>query len=199
MGFLNNILEYLAVFVAGFFGHVVAHDFCEVVPTISKKIVKAAASQLPASIRDRYLDEWLADLWDQPGAIAKLKWSLGCVLSATRMSREAKTAEAKQISVEFVLESGKTVMVDLPTFWVFFSAMKFTRFVVPWIKWMPVRAAAFGVLATMSTSAFRWRRCGQPDFDSAIELLGYATIGTTKLRTIRRYKNGVLIPQDIDE
>jgi hypothetical protein len=134
MGFLTSLLEWFVAFVAGFLGHVVAHDFCEVTPMISEKVIEAAASQLPVSIRDRYLDEWRADLWDQPGTIAKLKWAFGCFWSARRLRLQDACATRNRMSVGFTFENGETVRLDIATLKWMGSTLK----LITLCAWLPM-------------------------------------------------------------
>jgi hypothetical protein len=104
MGTLTGIFGAVAAFITGFVGHVVAHDFCEVAPMLSKKLIEFAASYLPRSIRDRYLEEWRADLQAQPGTVAKLAWSLWVpeiVIPAASASSHRQNKK-NDLSVRFV-------------------------------------------------------------------------------------------------
>jgi hypothetical protein len=144
MGLLNSILEWLVAFGAGFFGHVVAHDFCEVTPMISRKIIEAAASRLPASIRERYREEWRADLQAQSGALAKLAWSLGCFRSAWRLRREASIDRSRRTTFNFVLNNGETLTLDVPTTAAFVTAVSLVR--RRWLHRVPTALGALTIL-----------------------------------------------------
>jgi hypothetical protein len=120
VGLLNSIFEWLVAFGAGFFGHVVAHDFCVVTPMISEKIMEAAASHLPASIRERYCEEWRADLRDQHGALAKLTWSFGCFISALRcagMSFWTRHGEHRSRSPSKTAKQSLSIAPRTPFLW----------------------------------------------------------------------------------
>jgi hypothetical protein len=115
MGTLTGIFGAVAAFITGFVGHVVAHDFCEVAPMLSKKLIEFAASYLPRSIRDRYLEEWRADLQAQPGTVAKLAWSLGCLRSSFQLRRQARIDRIRRTTFQFVLSTGEVVVANVST------------------------------------------------------------------------------------
>jgi hypothetical protein len=166
MGFLNSIIGWLVAFGAGFFGHVVAHDFCEITPIISRKIIKAAASRLPTSIRERYREEWVADLQAQSGAVARLAWSLGCLWSARRMRREAGIDHCQRTTFEFVLDNGEIITTDLPTFAAFTAA-----YTLSWHRWLR-HTGALGVVVVILATNRRALRSGMPDLALATRLVG---------------------------
>lgn len=170
MEFLSNTIDWAIAFFTGFFGNVVAHDFCEVAPMLSKKIVEAAAARLPQSMKDRYLEEWLADLLDRPGTLSKIKWSLGCLMCAHRMRREASMDTRRRRSIKFVLENDEVLVLDGPSFAVFYSMLKI-RVLVP--KWVPERVKHAAARAAVMTSELRWRRYGRPDYARVVRLATY--------------------------
>jgi hypothetical protein len=169
MGLLSSVVGWLLAFGAGFLGHVVAHDFCEVTPMISRKIIEAAASRLPASIRERYREEWRADLQAQSGALAKLAWSLGCLRSTRRLRREAAIELYQRTTFDFVLNDGEVVTLDFPTTAVFRSALKLTR--RKWLRHAPAKLNTLAIIVALVTPAVRWRRCGKLDLDVMVKLL----------------------------
>jgi hypothetical protein len=169
MGFLNAVFEYVLAFAAGFFGHIVAHDFCEIAPMISQKIIEAAASCLPGSIHDRYLEEWRADLWDQPGALAKLWWSIGCLLSVYTLRRQSRLDYYRDASVEVVLSNGETVMADLPTMAVM-DRLASVYFALP-RGYVPDIVRLRAILFATKVTEFWWRRVGKPDYGAGFKLL----------------------------
>src|SRR4051812_23750176 len=89
MELIAKLFGLVCVFFAGFFGHLAAHDFCSIAPRLSQRIVTFAVTLLPEGVRDRYREEWLADLSEQGGVIAKLIWSFGCAWCARRIGRRA--------------------------------------------------------------------------------------------------------------
>lgn len=170
MGFLNSFVDWTIAFFTGFFGNVVAHDFCEMAPMLSRKIVEAAAAQLPPTIKDRYLEEWFADLRDRPGTLSKIKWALGCLMCAHRLRREASADQRRSRSIEFGLENGEVLVIDGPSFAVFYSMLR-VQFHLS--KWLPGRVRYAVMVAAVKTSELRWRRCGQPDYRCVVRLLDY--------------------------
>ncbi len=76
MGYLIDIL-------VGAAGALVAKELWEDADATSQWLVRKAVQRLPRSRRKRCLDEWLADLHDMPGTLAKLSWAVGCHRAAT--------------------------------------------------------------------------------------------------------------------
>lgn len=191
MAFLNNILEYVAVFASGFFGHVVAHDFCEVTPMISKKIIEMAASRLPASIRDRYLEEWRVDLHDQGGALAKLMWSIGCFRSVFQLRRHSSTEFYRKASVEFVLSTGETIVLDMPSLTLVRSIAATLNFLRQHKRWLPNRVAGGVLWFSVKLNTFRWRRVGNPDYGKVFQVVAAMRKGLP--RKVAVWHDGVLV------
>ena len=187
MAILNVIIEYAVALMTGFFGHVIAHDFCEVAPMISVKIVEFAASWLPAPIRDRYVNEWRADLFDQPGALAKIAWALGCLKSVYRMRREAKFALGRRLTVQFSLDNGEVVLLNWPTLMAVDAAIKFASWSP---NWFPGRITAVAMLLGMLEAKFAWRRSGSADISHVMKFLKRIAAGE-KLTKVTCYLDGV--------
>jgi hypothetical protein len=195
---LSGIVDAIAAFFAGFAGHVVAHDFCEVTPMVCKKLIQAAALRLPERIRDRYLQEWEADLSDQPGALAKIKWALGCLLCAHRMRRAELIEHRRHLLFVVVLEDGNRLELDYAT------ATMFLRFmdIFAWAGWMPrtFRAsrpmrAVFWVHC-MSSAIWLIRRYSVPDMVKVDILID--SIGTRWEVTTMKDGNPIGEPRVID-
>jgi hypothetical protein len=170
MGLLNSIVGWLVAFGAGFFGHVVAHDFCEVTPMISSKIIEAAASRLPAAIRDRYREEWRADLRDQHGALAKLTWSFGCFISARRMRREVYQDQMRRTSFELTFENGETIAFNRTTYAVFIAGLQFGQYRAL-LKWAPTPIRLLALRCVFAIPTFKFRQWGPPAYDPLRKLL----------------------------
>jgi hypothetical protein len=168
-------MESLIGLFTGFLGHIIAHDFCEAAPMLSKKLIEAAASRLPSSIRERYLNEWLADLHDQASTVGKIKWALSCLLCARRMQTEEAFDHARRTSFRISLPDGREIDVDVPTFSLVGSlaAAGSVYKKLPQLITRIVTPVGYAmVLATAVSSVFRWRRCGVPDFKKSAALLG---------------------------
>jgi hypothetical protein len=88
MELMTSILTGLWAAVAAFFGHLVAHDFVEIVPKLSRAIIRRATRSLPKAAHERYTEEWLADLDERPGVFAKLKHACGCVLCVPNIRKQ---------------------------------------------------------------------------------------------------------------
>jgi hypothetical protein len=186
MELLNSIIGGLLAFITGFMGHVIAHDFCEVVPMISKKLVETAASQLPPSMRDRYSEQWCADLHDQPGTIAKLMWSMGCIICVYRMRREEVIERAQRTSFQFIVSTGDAIVVDVPTCAFTFAIIKLRtagiryKWVRTWVFSRPSLTNA-AIYAFAAKPLMKWHQCGQPDFQKVLQLLENWSWQTTEV------------------
>jgi hypothetical protein len=191
MAFLNIILEWMMVFATGFFGHVVAHDFCEVAPMISRKMVETAATWLPASIRDRYLEEWLADLLDQPGAVAKLIWSLGCFRSVLYLRRQSRAEFYRKSAVEFVLSTGESVMIDVPTLAAVRSIGTAYDYLVTCRRWIPRPVVQRVIWLAAKLPSLKWRWVGLPDYDKVLRIMRDTNKGLP--RKVAVWHDGVLL------
>jgi len=102
MAFLNTILAAIGGFLAGFVGHVTAHDFCAAVPKWSQKLILLAVRRLEPRDRARYHEEWLADLEERPTVIAKLKHAIGCMRCARKMRQQSGSLSRLHVRLEFV-------------------------------------------------------------------------------------------------
>ena len=110
MQLIMGLVSALGAALAGFLGHVAAHDFCEASPRLCKKLINSAALRLAKETRDRYLEEWLADLEEREGVFSKFKHALDCLLCAGRMRRESSKFV---IALSFRAPSVGTVPVQL--------------------------------------------------------------------------------------
>ena len=114
MEFLSSILAGIGGFIAGFVGHITAHDFCAAVPKWSRALIVSAARRVARADRARYQEEWLADLEERPTVYSKLAHAFGCFRCAWKMRRQSpsQTSTAKKIRLEFVGSGGVDVNVD---------------------------------------------------------------------------------------
>jgi lipopolysaccharide/colanic/teichoic acid biosynthesis glycosyltransferase len=61
-------------------------DWC---PRLAERLIRRAVRRLPSDARDRYLDEWLAELEVVPGrGISKLIWAIQILVRATKVGEE---------------------------------------------------------------------------------------------------------------
>lgn len=196
MGLLNNLIDWIVAFATGFFGNVLAHDFCEVTPMISKKLIKMAESRLPKSMRQRYSEEWSADLQDQVGALAKLFWAFGCLISVCRLRQQSKLDLIQRTSHEFVLTTGEIVAMNTATL-VFFRNVGNLLFSGQRRR-LPSRLTA-GIAALYITFVLRpyteWRWRQRADADAAFQVLD--NLGVIEL--IRRRVDGKEVDAQVIE
>jgi hypothetical protein len=82
------VLSVIGVAIVGLFGHVVAHDFCELAPTLARWLISFATKRLPPTSREHYMEEWTADLDEREGVLAKLWHAIGCVWGAPSIRRQ---------------------------------------------------------------------------------------------------------------
>jgi hypothetical protein len=116
MAMISDLLSVLAAAMAAFFGHLAAHDFVELTPRISSSLVMRAASQFAsASERERYCEQWLADLNDVSGVFAKFKYALGCLFSVPRMKAEARRLFEGSIVVRYEFPGVGQIEMNRPT------------------------------------------------------------------------------------
>ncbi|MGD0628423.1 MAG: hypothetical protein ABR987_03680 [Terracidiphilus sp.] len=59
-------------------------------PFLSQNLLKFAVSRLPEVMRERYREEWAADLLDYPGEFVKCLRALGLCWASARISRSAR-------------------------------------------------------------------------------------------------------------
>jgi hypothetical protein len=57
-------------------------DWC---PWLAARLIKRAARLLPQTVRARYQMEWLGDLHQTPGRLAKLAWAMSLPVAAIRV------------------------------------------------------------------------------------------------------------------
>jgi hypothetical protein len=107
MELIKSLLSLLCAGLAGFAGHIVAHDFCERSPTFARSLIRGAISLLPTNDRQRYSEEWLAHLNDCEGVISKFKHAFGCLACAYSMRR---------ISIATTASGPKTFQIEIEGF-----------------------------------------------------------------------------------
>jgi biopolymer transport protein ExbD len=58
---------------------------------IARRVIEHAAHRAPATLAERLQEEWLADLSDHQGRIARLRLALGCYWAAILIKRDCST------------------------------------------------------------------------------------------------------------
>ena len=79
----------IAIFVS-VIAAVLCREFAAWLPRITEKILSLAVCRLPPEIRDRYDEEWRADLDTIPGELSKLCCSLDLIRAASRINPQTK-------------------------------------------------------------------------------------------------------------
>jgi hypothetical protein len=194
MAFLVSVLEWFVAFGAGFFGHVVAHDFCEVIPMISEKLINTAAALLPRSIAGRYREEWIADLHAQPGAFAKLIWAAGCLRSARRMQREAERDLLRRTSWAITMTNGEVVRINnAATLQAHVTVMRAMFRLASWQQriHLPATVTRLVVRAAFMKSALQWRNVGPLDIDAIGKIMQHYADKTARQAVLTRLVDDV--------
>ena len=85
-----ELIVWLFAAIGAFLGtvasHSVAHDAYSGCPKYARRLIKRAAGRLPPFERNRYEEEWLADLEEREGVFAKFKHAFDCLLCARTLS-----------------------------------------------------------------------------------------------------------------
>lgn len=81
-------MELIIAVVAGALGTIVAADIKAWMPWLTKRLIQAAARRLPLGLRERFTEEWHADVGDTPGVLAKLVVACGFLLASDQMRAE---------------------------------------------------------------------------------------------------------------
>jgi hypothetical protein len=189
MAMIEGFLSAFGAAVAGFFGHLLAHDFAEIAPKLSKSLVQKAAHSLENADRERYMEEWLADLNERTGVLAKLKHACGCIVCARRMRKQSLKQQARDIVLRFEVCGIGSIDLDPATS---FYARDVIAYSLKSRKtaWMRNR---IGATLFFATRVFQNRRYGRPDFDKALKFIRMVE-KSTKSMPRPRYKawvNGV--------
>jgi hypothetical protein len=83
----------------GAIGSIVAAELLDVCPWLTQKLLRRAANRLPATHRERYVDEWQAELDymnTRAGKLFRLLWAIGVCASSSSLAREI--ADVPQIN-----------------------------------------------------------------------------------------------------
>jgi hypothetical protein len=79
-------MEYVIAIFFGIVGSLLAAEFYSCAPVLARRIIDRAAQRLPEGERERYAEEWLADLEAFPGNLWKLKYAVGCFYGVAGMT-----------------------------------------------------------------------------------------------------------------
>lgn len=89
MELLTSVLAAILAFFGSILGNVMANDLCMSAPRICTLIIRQAAKRLGRH-KERYEEEWLADLSERETVYAKYQHAIGCYLGAERIRRQAR-------------------------------------------------------------------------------------------------------------
>jgi Biopolymer transport protein ExbD/TolR len=62
--------------------------------TIADRLIECAAHRVPASLAERLREEWLADLSERQGTVARLRLALGCYWAAHLIKHDCRAVSA---------------------------------------------------------------------------------------------------------
>jgi hypothetical protein len=82
MGLIADIVDAAIAIRGAVIVNVISTDISEQAPVLARKLITRAVQRLPATQRERYLEEWLSHLDQCEGVIPKLLHSIGCVVCA---------------------------------------------------------------------------------------------------------------------
>jgi hypothetical protein len=134
MELIISALAAVCAFLGSIAAHFIAHDAYFKAPKYARRLIAHAARKLPPLDRARYEEEWLADLHERDGVLAKLRHAFECVLCARKLAGTV-SHRAPQV-VQFVFSrrgdfekdsvTGEPVETDLSTG--LFAAYAFSLF-----------------------------------------------------------------------
>ena len=76
----------LKAFFGALLGRLLAEEVKAWIPSLNEHLLKLAISRLPIDLRERYHEEWAADLGSYPGALAKTLRALGIVCASVSIT-----------------------------------------------------------------------------------------------------------------
>lgn len=101
-------MDLLINILLGIIGSLFAAEIWANAPQLGRWFIKHAVLQLPASARDRFNEEWLSHLDECPGALGKLRHSLGCYFHAFTVAGAVANPEeralAEQAAVKLMIK-----------------------------------------------------------------------------------------------
>jgi hypothetical protein len=115
----------LLTILLGALGSVLAAELLGWCLPLAEKIVRLAATRLPVSNRQRYLDEWLGDMdvMRRRGGVSLLLWAMALYLVAPRVANALQSSKPKQVTkhhrpsfdeVELVTSLGMEIISSSP-------------------------------------------------------------------------------------
>lgn len=114
-------MDAVITILLGAVGSLIAAELYEIAPRLARWLVLRAASRLRPGERDRWYEEWLADLDEWPGNITKLARSVGHVKASVRL-RPLKNKKARMF-LAFQL----ALLRRFPLIWALFFLISMPR------------------------------------------------------------------------
>jgi hypothetical protein len=62
----------------------------------ARALIERATAQLPATIKDRYREEWLSHYDECPGTFAKLRHAVGCAVASVTVTKTMEKSRSRQ-------------------------------------------------------------------------------------------------------
>jgi len=84
------VIAILTTIIAGIVVALVSDQVKALLPFLSRNLLKFAVSELPEEMRERYSEEWAADLLNCPREFVKCCRALGLCWASARISRYAR-------------------------------------------------------------------------------------------------------------
>jgi hypothetical protein len=95
-----DILIFVALFMVGIFGNLIASDLYDRCPSIARWIVSYAVLRLPESDRARYHEEWCAHIDECSSNLGMVWHALGCPFAAGKLAIEHPPAKTAGLTLE---------------------------------------------------------------------------------------------------
>ena len=120
MELLIGFFALIGAFVSGFVGHLVAHDFVEFAPRLTRSLIERAALKLPKALRERYCEEWLSHSAELTTLSERTAHIFGCFISAYKIRNRRQPF--KTLRIDFGKEG--SVELDYVTAMFLFAMFK---------------------------------------------------------------------------
>lgn len=98
----------VGVTLKSLFGSVLTEEWKAWAPYCARQLMFGAVKRLPLTQRERYLEEWTADLEATPGFVGKLIFTAGLYVASHRLAKQSGDANSRK-PVEIKAEAVKTL------------------------------------------------------------------------------------------
>ena len=115
MELVLGAISLLGAFLGAIAAHFFAHDAYTRCPKYAQRILRAAIRKLGPVERQRYEEEWLADLYEREGVIEKFEHAIACYFCAGKIAATWQKRLQAPIDLTFTGAGAATVTVDFVT------------------------------------------------------------------------------------